>query len=67
MALMDEGEISPMVIEALIDRFEGWELVEFLDVPIERIVQLLEEEIIDNIEDIEEELQLNKDNNNDEQ
>ena len=24
---MDEGELSPLIREALIDRFEGWELV----------------------------------------
>jgi hypothetical protein len=64
MALMDEGELSPLIREALIDRFEGWELVEFLNVSIERIVELLEEEIIDNIEDVQEELGLEKDNNN---
>ena len=29
---MDEGELSPLIREALIDRFEGWELVEFLNV-----------------------------------
>lgn len=61
---MDEGELSPLIREALIDRFEGWELVEFLNVSIERIVELLEEEIIDNIEDVQEELGLEKDNNN---
>lgn len=61
---MDEGELSPLIREALIDRFEGWELVEFLNVSIERIVELLEEEIIDNIEDVQEELGLEKDNDN---
>lgn len=61
---MDEGELSPLIREALIDRFEGWELVEFLNVSIERIVELLEEEILDNIEDVQEELGLEKDNDN---
>lgn len=64
---MDEGELSPLVKLALIDKFEGWELVEFLNIPIEKIVELLEEDILDNLEDIYEELDLNiEDNDNNE-
>lgn len=36
----------------LIDRFESWELVEFLQLPIEDIVEYFEDEIIENEEDI---------------
>lgn len=36
----------------LIDRFESWELAEFLGTPIEDFVEYFEEEIIDNEEDI---------------
>lgn len=64
---MDEGELSPLVKSALIDKFEGWELVEFLNISIEKIVELLEEDILDNLEDIYEELDLSmKDNDNNE-
>jgi diacylglycerol kinase len=64
---MDEGELSPLIRNALIDKFEGWELVEFLNISIERIVDLLEEDIVDNIEDVYEELGFDiKDNDNNE-
>ena len=53
---MDEGELSPLIRNALIDKFEGWELVEFLNISIDRIVELLEEDIIENLEDVYEEL-----------
>ena len=36
----------------LIDRFESWELAEFLGTTIEDFVEYFEEEIIDNEEDI---------------
>jgi len=64
---MDEGELSPLIRNALIDKYEGWELVEFLNISIDRIVDLLEEDILDNIEDICEELDFNtEDNDNNE-
>jgi len=67
MSIMDEGELSPLIRNALIDKFEGWELVEFLNISIERIVDLLEEDIVDNIEDVYEELGFDiKDNDNNE-
>lgn len=63
---MDEGDLSPLVRNALIDKFEGWELVEFLNISIERIVDLLEEDIIENLEDVYEELGFDiEDNDND--
>lgn len=39
--------------QAIIDRLEGWELVDFLQIPIDRIVDAFEEEIEENIEDVE--------------
>ena len=63
---MDEGELSPLVRNALIDKFEGWELVEFLNISIDRIVDLLEEDIVENLDDVYEELGLTvEDDNND--
>ena len=64
---MDEGELSPLIRNALIDKFEGWELVEFLNISVERIVDLLEEDIVDNLEDVYDELGLSiEDNDNNE-
>ena len=39
--------------QILYDRFEGWELVEFLQIPIQDIVDIFEDQIIENIEDVE--------------
>ncbi len=63
---MDEGELSPIVRSALIDKFEGWELVEFLNISIDRIVDLLEEDIVENLEDIYEELGFTVEDDNNE-
>lgn len=39
--------------QILYDRFEGWEIVEFLQIPIEEIVDIFEDRIIENLEDVE--------------
>lgn len=44
---MDESELDPGLKKALVAYFEGFELVELLDVPIEVIVEALEEYIIE--------------------
>lgn len=54
MAIMDEEFLDPIVRDAIIDRLEGWELVEFLNISTERIVELLTEEILDNLNDVKE-------------
>lgn len=54
MAIMDEEFLDPLVRDAIIDRLEGWELVEFLNISTERIVELLTEEILDNLNDVKE-------------
>lgn len=54
MAILDEDSLDPSFKSAISDRLNGWELVEFLDIPIEDIVELFEEEILDNIEEIKE-------------
>ena len=38
----------------MIDRFEGYELVELLDISIEEVLDALTEEILDKREDLEE-------------
>jgi len=40
--------------KALCDRFESWELAEFLQIPIEEFVEMFEEEIEINYEDLAE-------------
>lgn len=54
MAILDEEELDLLVREAIIDRLEAWELVEFLDISTERIVELLTEEILENLNDVKE-------------
>lgn len=51
---MDEDKLNPALRNALIDFFEGWELVEFLRTPTEVLVDLLEDDIIDNQHDLAE-------------
>tara|TARA_B100000745_G_C19915303_1_gene307321 strand:+ start:281 stop:589 length:309 start_codon:yes stop_codon:yes gene_type:complete len=50
--------------KAICDRLEGWELVDFLQVPIEEILDLLEERVEENIEDVLDFCNLRNDNNN---
>ena len=44
--------IDPNVKQTIYDLLEGWELVEFLQIDIEEIVEAFENEIIENIEDV---------------
>ena len=39
---------------ALADRFEGWELVEFLQISVEDILEQFDEEVFEAKEDLEE-------------
>ncbi len=50
--LMDEDKIPDNVKQALIDRCEGWEIVDFLNIDTEVIVNTFEDELLDNIEDV---------------
>lgn len=51
---------------ALIDRLEGWELAEFLDLTTEDIIEAYEEEIVLNLEEVLEfaGIKTNEDNDN---
>lgn len=40
--------------DALADRFEGWEIVELLNIPVETIIDMLENEIYDNLDEVKE-------------
>jgi len=59
---MDDEYLDPLVRLAIIDKYEAWELVEFLNISIERIVDLIEEEIVENLPDIKEDLGMENDN-----
>jgi hypothetical protein len=37
----------------IIDRLEGWELVDFLQISIEECIEAFEEDILQNIDDVE--------------
>jgi hypothetical protein len=41
-------------VEALKDRFEGWELIEYLQIPIDVIIDDYFEEVVDSKQDLEE-------------
>lgn len=47
-----QEKLDPGLRDAICDRLNGWELVEFLSIPIEDIVALLEDQIIENINDV---------------
>lgn len=53
MMLHDEN-LEEEFKKRLIDRFEGWELIEYLNIKIEDIVEIFEEEISEAKEDLEE-------------
>jgi hypothetical protein len=50
--VMDEEVLDNILKSAICDRLEGWELIEFLNIPIEDIVELFEEDILDNLEEV---------------
>ena len=63
---MDEDKLDDLTREALENRFEGWELVEFLDIPVEVVIAAFEDTIVENIEDLRDFVGI-KDNNNDDE
>ena len=62
---MDEERLDPLTKTAIVAYFDGFELVEFLQVPTEVIVELLEEYILDNLDDLNEEMGLTNDTEED--
>lgn len=49
---MDEEKLDPLVRQSIINRLEPWDLVDFLQIPIDDIVDNFENEILDNLDDI---------------
>lgn len=66
MAILDEERLDEALRNAICDRMEGWELIEFLNISIEDVVAAFEEAILDNIEDVQEEINYKDETNNDE-
>lgn len=46
-------ELNEDTRDAIIDRLEGWELVDFLQIPIEAVIEAFESYILENLEDVE--------------
>lgn len=52
---MDEDKLPSDVVDAIIDRLEPWELVDFLTISetkFREMVEFFEEDILENIEDV---------------
>ena len=45
-------ELDKNTKNAIIDRLEGWELVDFLQIPIEAVIEAFESQILENLEDV---------------
>ena len=64
------SKLDPLTRDAISDTMMGWELVEYLQIPIDTIIDLLEDEILENIDDVEEYVGIktrNADDNGDEE
>ena len=46
------SKIDPLTKAAICDTMEGWEMVDFLQIPIETIVEMFEDEILENMDDV---------------
>lgn len=64
---MDETKLDPELRGAIIAYFEGWELVDFLRVPIDVVVDVLEDYVIDNVDEVEEFIGYNSEDEDDDQ
>lgn len=56
--IMDEEELPDSVRKELVRKYEGWELVELLDIDIEDVIDAFEDLILDNLEDLKEEMEI---------
>lgn len=52
LKLRNDNMENDDLLTILKDRFEGWELVELLQVPIEEVVDAFEDLILEKIEDV---------------
>lgn len=61
---MDKTDVEDLK-QKIADTLTSWELVDFLVIPVEELVEILEDYIIDNIEDLEDYLGIKRDDDND--
>lgn len=59
---MNEETLPESIKQALVDRYEGWELVELLDLSVRDIIYYFEEDILEKLDDIKEELRIDNSN-----
>ena len=59
---MRQSELPEHVREAIIDRLEGWELVEFLQVPIEQVLDMVEDVVALNLDDVKDLINIREEN-----
>lgn len=52
MSILDREELEASLKSAIIDRFEAWELVDFLNISTEEVVDIFEEELLQHIEEV---------------
>lgn len=62
---MPEEILDPELKKAIMAYFEGFELVELLEVPIEVIVEVLEEYVIENQQELAEIIRYNEEDEDD--
>ena len=55
-----EPSMDDLLKTSIIDRLEGWELVEYLNIPVEDVVEAFQEKIEENLDDIEELLNIKR-------
>ena len=58
---MFEDPLPPAVRQALIDRFEGWEIVELLDLSAEQVIDALADDIAEALPAVKEALGIDAD------
>lgn len=63
---MPEEKLDELIKQAIIDRLEGWELIEFLGISIEDVVLAFEDTILENLNDVCDFIDI-RINNNDEE
>lgn len=44
--------LNTTIRKALEDRYEGWELVELLNIPIEEVIETFEDTLLDNLQEV---------------
>ena len=58
---MNEEQLPEPIKQALADRYEGWELVELLNISVRDIIYYFEEDILDHLDELKEDLQIEDD------